>query len=381
MNRLAENYTRLLADELNERMTEWLKQRPDETLEDYNKRVNEETRAEQMKLFEREIVTRLADNLVERSELTLGSYNEAENLLSLNFETMPSIYLQVPGNELGDFADPGMLEFRNAVYGLTSEDKFELIYADVYNKKNGKTYVFDNLARQSLAYLQNDENFVPLDIIQKTNLEDLKLQEIKNGIISLAKNRNTISDNTKIDVASSVVTETDASGNKVLNYHIRFTYTVDQKFSAREDFGSGKYKTEESGAAMAMLSIMKESFGAELAKYIVEGKKLRVTVTGMADASPISGSIPYDACYGEFENEPIKTNGDLTNVSVNTKGGITTNEQLAFLRAVGVKQYIVNNVTELQKMKSEYNYQVEVAKMSGSQFRRISVEYIFVDAF
>ena len=187
MNQLSPYYTRLLADELNERMSEWLKLRPNETLDDYRKRVNDESRAEQMKLFEREIATRLADNLIDRTEVMLGSYNEKDGLLALNFDSMPNIYLNVPEQDLKDFADPGVLEFRNAVYGLNDEDRFELIYADVYNKTNGKTYVFNNLERKSLAYLESDENFVPLEIIQQSNAEELKLQEIKQGIIDLAK--------------------------------------------------------------------------------------------------------------------------------------------------------------------------------------------------
>lgn len=42
---------------------------PGETLEEYNLRVNDETRAQQMRLFEQEIATRMADNLVENQRL------------------------------------------------------------------------------------------------------------------------------------------------------------------------------------------------------------------------------------------------------------------------------------------------------------------------
>lgn len=381
MNQLSPYYTRLLADELNERMTEWLKQRPDETLDDYNRRVNDDSRAEQMKLFEREIATRLADNLIDRSEVTLGSYNDKEGLLALNFDSMPNIYLNVPEKELMDFDDPGTLEFRNAVYGLNNEDCFELIYADVYNKKNGKTYVFNNLERQSLAYLENDENFVPLEIIQQSNAEEMKLQEIKQGIIDLAKKNKKITDNTEITVSATAESAFDANGKRITNYNISFAYKIEQQFSAKEDFASGHYRIEESAAAMSMLEIVREAFTKDMAGYIVPGKQLRISITGMADASPINKAIAYDGCYGEYEDEPVYKDGNLTAMTLNKSEGVATNEQLAFLRALGVKHHIEQTIDDLKKMDCDYSYNINLASKTGGQYRRISVVFTFIDAF
>lgn len=130
---LAANYSKMLADELNARMNEWSKMRPDETVEEYKLRVNAETRVQQALLFEQEIATRMADDLVVRSSIKLGSYNLETNMLTLQFDNMPQIYLTVPEQELVDFEDTANLEFRDAIYGLTANDKFELIYANVYN--------------------------------------------------------------------------------------------------------------------------------------------------------------------------------------------------------------------------------------------------------
>lgn len=381
MNQLSPYYTRLLADELNERMSEWLKQRPNETLADYNRRVNDDSRAEQMKLFEREIATRLADNLIDRTEVTLGSYNDKEGLLALNFDTMPNIYLNVPEKEVMDFDNPGMLEFRNAVYGLTNEDCFELIYADVYNKKNGKTYVFNNLERQSLAYLENDENFVPLEIIQQSNAEEMKLQEIKQGIIDLAKRNKKITDNTEITVSATAESAFDANGKRITNYNISFAYKIEQQFSAKEDFASGHYRIEESAAAMSMLDIVREAFTKDMAGYIVPGKQLKISITGMADASPINKAIAYDGCYGEYVDEPVYKDGNLTAMTLNKSEGIATNEQLAFLRALGVKYHIEQTIDDLKKMDCDYSYKIDLASKTGGQYRRISVVFTFIDAF
>ena len=381
MSQLAPNFTKLLKDELAERMAEWEMRMPDETLEEYNIRVNDDTRKKQIRLFEEEIATRLADNLLQMSTISLGNYNAEESLLALNFDNMPSIYLNVPESELLSFTNTSNLEFRNTRYGLNEKDQFELVYADVYNKTTGKIYTFDNRERRSLAYLKTDDNFVPLDLVQLSNMEMMKLEGIKDNIVDLAKKENKISNHTNISVSSKVVSDVDANGNKILNYLVRFNYTVDPEFSVKEDFAAGKYKAEESAAAISMLRIVKTAFENDFAQYVKSGKKLRINITGMADALPINGSIAYDGCYGDFEGEPVYKNGDLGNITVTKKAGITENEQLAFLRATGVREYIKANVPSLSQMDVNYIHNIEIAKGKGGEYRRISVDFTFVDAF
>lgn len=381
MSALAPFYTRLLADELNERMNDWQKMIPGETLEEYKLRVNDETRAQQMLLFEQEIATRMADNLLGRSEVTLGNYNPESGMLTVDFNTMPSIYLNVPQEELGDFMNPGNLEFRDALYGLTPNDNFELVYANVYNKVSGKTYVFDNRNRQSLDYLRSDDRFVPLELVQQSNMEELKLQEIKEKIVTLAKQQNTISDHTNISVNARIVSDVNAGGEKIMNYQIDFAYEVEKAYSAQEDFGPGKYRAEQSGAAMSMLTIIKTAFENEFAQYVKAGKKVIVKVTGMADALPINGKIKYDGCYGDFTNEPVYKNKDLSNITVTSAEGITQNEQLAFLRAEGVRNYIDDQIPSFRQMDTDYRNHIEVTEGKGGEFRRIKIEFTFVDAF
>lgn len=126
---------------------------------------------------------------------------------------------------------------------------------------------------------------------------------------------------------------------------------------------------------------MKNSFRKDFAQYVHAGKKLRVKITGMADASPINGKITYDGCYGEYTNEPVYKDNDLSNITVTKESGVTQNDQLAFLRAVGVKDYILKNIPAFSEMNSDYNYYIEVTKEKGSEYRRISVAFTFVDAF
>ena len=71
----------------------------------------------------------------------------------------------------------------------------------------------------------------------------------------------------------------------------------------------------------------------------------------------------------------------MFSLTVTDKSGITTNEQLAFVRAAGVKTELEKAVSSLSKMDSVYEYHILVTDKVGGEYRRISVEFDFVDVF
>ncbi len=381
MTKLEPYYGKLIADQVNERMNEWLKMMPGETMEEYRARVTDESRARQRKLFEEEISTNLAGDPLAAASIALGKYDRGNGILAINFDNMPTIFLPVPEGDLAAFNNTSNLQFSDAKYGVMADDNFELIYAKIFNTENGQTYIYDNLDRVPLSFMEGDDNVVSLEILQQQMMEELKLQEIRQKVYEEAKKQNVISDHTNITVDSRVEPAYNAQGDKILNYIVKFSYQVDPDFSVTEDFGPGKYHVDESGAAQSMLKIVKEAFENDFAQYVQTGKTLRVKIYGTADASPIVRGIPYDGSYGEFENEPVFKNDQLTNISVNTRDGIKENEQLAFMRAMGVKNYLEKNVSNLSNMNSTHDFHINVAEGKGGEFRRITTEFTFVDAF
>lgn len=379
---LSPNRMKQLTDELNSRMDEWMKRMDGESLEDYNARVNEQTRAEYAKMLEMEIATRMADNLMSMSEVSLGNYNPEMGMLTLDFNNMPSIYLSVPQDQLGDFMDPGDLQFNNNKYIINANDEYELVYSEVTNTKTGQTYVFDNQERKSLDFLTSDDNFIPFAQAQASAMEEMGLENIMENVMTNAKQQAELTDHTKIDVKTRVEKDTDADGNPISNYRVSVSYTVDKEFSAKEDFASAVYKTEQSKAALAMLEVVKQALEGDLAKYVVPGKKVNIMITGMADAVPFSRTVAYDGSYGDFVNEPVYDGkGGMSNVTILKAEGMNQNEQLAFLRATGVKRYLQKNVPSLSSMDCKYETTVNVSDKAGSEYRRIGVEFVFVDAF
>ncbi len=381
INGLMPNYSKMLREEVVARMEEWSKIAPGETQEEYMARVNEDSRLLQARLFEEEIATRMADELVSKSTVTLGSYNPTDNTLTIEFDNMPPIYLTVPEKEMPNFMDVSNLEFRNPLYGVTPDDKFELVYAEVYNKSTGKSYEFNNRERKSLDYIYASDQFVPIELVRQSGMEEVKLTGIRNEVVNQAIHDNLITDHTKIDVNTNILSDTDAEGKKITNYQVNFKYTVEAGFSAKEDFPAGKYQISQSNAANSMLRIISQAFATDFAQYIKPGKKLIIKITGAADALPISGRIAYDGSFGEYVDEPYLLGNDLSTVSLTKSEGIRTNEQLAFARGAAVKNFIANNIRALDTMNTDYVYRVEVSDKKGGEYRRISVEFTFVDAF
>ena len=375
-------YGKLISKEVDAKMNEWVKMMQGESMEDYAIRVNDETRLKQQQLFAQEVATQLAGDRIAIDNPFVGEYNASSNMLSIGFNTLPSISLEVPAGEVGSFKDAKNLTFSNAVYVLNDKDEFELAYVEVRNETNNKVYIYDNIGRTRLTALSADDNFVPLEVMQQASREEVQLKEIKEAVVEEKKQDKLITENTRIDVKTEVVPGVDADGNKILNYKISYQYEVINKaFSAKEDFPSGGYDIERSNAAMSLMKIIKNAFEGDFSKYLSEGKQVKVIITGSADASPIRGRIAYGGQYGEYVDEPYYKDGNLDNITVTKSSGITSNEQLALMRAAGVKDYIEKNVTTLDNTKNDYEFHVEVAKERGGEFRKINVEFLIMDAF
>ena len=374
-------YGKIMGREVDAKMNEWVKMMQGESMEDYAIRVNDETRIKQQQLFAQEVATALAGDRISIDNPFIDGYDASNNMLNIGFKGLPSIGLEVPSSEAGDFKD-GKMKFSNAVYVLNDKDEFELAYVEVTNETTNKVYIYDNIGRTKLTALEADENFVPLEIMQQATREEAQLAEIKEQVIEEKKQDKLITDNTQINVKTEVIPGVDANGKKILNYKVGYQYEViNKEFSGKEDFPSGGYNIERSNAAMSLMKIIKNAFEGDFAKYLSEGKQVKVIITGSADAAPIRGRLAYDGRYGEFVDEPYYKDGNLDNITVTKAGGITQNEQLALMRAAGVKTYIEKNVTTLGNTKNEYEYHVEVAKERGGEFRKINVEFVIMDAF
>ena len=352
------------------RMNTWMKRMKGESKNDYLLRTSEEGIEAQRLEYRKAISTDMAGNRIS-TNANAFTYNNATETLGVSFTDMPSIRLGVPKSELGAFRNTNSLQFNNTVYDLNPGDKFEVLYTEVLNPANGKTYIYRNTREAGSV---DGEGYMPLSVAVEDMMNSTRLQQIKTNAVQEAKDKNILSDNTIITVATDVL-----PNNK--DYKVSYSYTVKEGFSATEDFAPGKYETDKSAASTALLKIVNESMSGDFAKYFKAGKSVDISYTGSADASPINGVIKYNGAYGDIKNQAVNVNGQPTTMTVTKAGGIKTNEQLSLVRAVSVKNFVHKNVKGLDNMKVNDIYNVSVSDSEGSQFRRVMVEFLFHDAF
>ena len=360
---------------VNDRMNTWMKRLKGESKDDYLLRTSED-KIEAMRLsLTNEVTTEMAGDKIANSNVSLGKYNKNAELLGVNFSDMPSITLSVPKNEITAFKKAEDLNFNKTVYGLNANDQFEVLYTEVLNANNSKTYVYNNLNRQE-AKKADTEGFVPLEVVQQEIANSLRLEQVKTNAVQQAKNEKLLTDNTTIEVAAEVVPNGDQ-----LNYKVTYKYAVKDGFSVTDDFAPGKYVAEKSPASTAMLNIIKESFAKDFAPYVKAGKSVKIIYTGSADATPINGKLTYKGEYGDINNQAVVINGKPSKLTVTKADGITSNEQLSLVRAISVKDFTYKNIPALKNMKTTDNYVIEVSPNKGSEYRRVTVEFLFENAF
>jgi WD40 repeat protein len=376
-------YGKIINQEVDKKMNEWVKMMQGESMEDYKIRVNDSTRIKQMELYTHEVTTDVAKDRISIENPFVGDYDNESSLLSINFTSLPPIEISVPASELSDFGEGSKLKFDNAVYMLNDDDEFVLAYIEVTNEVNNKVYIYDNIGRTRLETIETDLNFVPLEILQIASREETNLISVTENVLEENKQEKLITENTQINVSTEVVADVDADGNKILNYLVNYKYEViNKEFSEKEDFPPGSYDITESNAAMSLMKIIKNSFEeGDFAKYLKVGKRVKVTITGTADGSPIRGKIAYNERYGRFDAEPYYQNGELNSMTLAKATGITTNTQLAFIRAVSVKDYLANRIATLQDTQNSFVYNVEVAEERGGEYRRVHIQFTIIDAF
>ena len=112
-----------LASELNL----WMKKMPNETLEEYRLRVNEESRTAKSHELSLRFGTKMAEGVIDEPVLTLGDYNTTSGQLALHLGKMPDIFINVPSEEIGSIAaGSNKVKLKNVKYTITENDLFEV---------------------------------------------------------------------------------------------------------------------------------------------------------------------------------------------------------------------------------------------------------------
>ena len=155
-------------------------------------------------------------------------------------------------------------------------------------------------------------------------------------LLALPNNRK-LYDESKVNIKADLVSGLTNEGRAELNYRILIDYTCHNIESTTDNYPTGAYLCEQSNASMAVCEIaraMIDDLGKDAFK---SGKQVDIKIKTATDITQVS-HLDYGGEYGDFQYIAARYNGESVRISVNTATGITTNAQLAFLRAQGMRE-------------------------------------------
>lgn len=386
MTSLPPLYMSMVSEEADKLMADWVRQMDGESMEEYRIRVTDDNAARQRAMLLDQAATAIAARSIKLENPFIAEQHDSGNhTIDIKFKELNPIRIEVPEEEFDEIRT-GDLLFENPVYTLDGNDEFQLVYLEVINRTTDKTYIFDRRSYiiEEVEFDEEEESldFIPVAMIQAANMEMEALQMQTQQIMEEKRQENVITDKTEITISSEIQSDVDADGNKIYNYLLGYRYDVSEGFSYQEDFGPGKFMVTESNAALTMLEAIRSALAGDMGRYLEDAAAVDITITGTADAIPV-GRIPYDGSLGEFRETPYYAYDELASMTVTDESDIRDNEQLAFIRAAGVKKWLETEVEQLRthRDKCSYHYRTEVSNVRGGEFRRIIVQIRFRDIF
>lgn len=214
------------------------------------------------------------------------------------------------------------------------------------------------------------------------------LKELLATMISELRAQRKLTENTQVDVNAEVMPEVKKNGQVEYNMKVRYDVQVLSEHLKKlkidegtEDWPSGKYRLKDSQAALQTAGIIKSTIESKLEQYITPGTEVTVKIIGSTDASPFRNAVAYDGAFGEIKDAEYFVNGSFGYVSVNTKDGISSNEQLAYLRTLDIKNFMQKHIGAFRVANVHYEHFAEVADKVGAEYRRVAVEVTIHNAF
>lgn len=376
--RLEPAFDLLAAGMQEERMSRWNRKRANETSEAYGQRVNDSLQLKNASVRS-EVLTELGTRWRPLGKPERSEYAPEQQSYTVTIPGILPFTLKIEPGECRDFEECfSRCELRNPIYTLNERDEFGLSYLEIKDPVKDRIYYLDEQNR----HIEPRKEIVSGEIVKKIGEEEVVLRQKLKDYFDQEMAQQRISDNVKVNVEARPQEGIGEKGQPVIDYHIAYSYEVlktDKKNIG--DWAPGRYLLAESNAATATVQVIRETFEKELAGYITPDKNITIKITGSADGSPILNPIKYTGLYGDFEEDPYYLNGNMDNISISTKTGIGSNNQLAYLRTYGVRHFLENEIPALKNTDNAFEHRVFISEERGNEFRRVSIELIIHNAF
>ncbi len=240
---------------------------------------------------------------------------------------------------------------------------------------------FGTMAQQGESQLNSEYQAAIREYLKKdvANRQKSMQRSAEQMLISLP-NEEKLYDETYISIRTQLVDGEAEDGTPELNYVFDISYNCKHLEGWTDDYALGRYDWDSSNSVRAICKLTKKFIEKELDDIFRAGKRVSVKVFSTTDGTELVGTIPYDGRYGNFRYMPVTFNGEQLRLSVDTNG-ITNNCQLAYIRAQSVKDFMENNVRNLQRTVNDWQYVTRSYTDTGAYYRRSSIELTVHDAF
>ena len=241
--------------------------------------------------------------------------------------------------------------------------------------------VADTLSTESESRYNNDiHSFIIHRLGQEVKQREKMMNKAVQHYLINLPNAEKLYDETFVRINSFVQEDTTEEGRPEINYVYEIAYNCHHFEGTEDDYPSAAYTWNSSNSCRAICNITRNMIQDNLSDIFSAGTGITVTVTSTTDAAEIS-HIAYRGEYGDFRYMPAVYNDENVRISVNQKEGITTNAQLAYVRAQSVRDYLDNNVSAIKNGNTEYFYTTKCFDMTGPHYRRSSLRIVVHGAF
>ena len=229
-------------------------------------------------------------------------------------------------------------------------------------------------------YNDDIHSFIIKRLRQNTQQREKQMnKQIQQMLINLP-NAEKLYDETFVRITTGVQEDTTEEGTPEINFVYNISYNCHHFEGTEDDYPSASYLWSTSNSCRAICNLTKTMIDQELSDIFAPGKKTTITITSTTDAAEIA-HIEYKGEYGDFRYMPAIFNDENVRISVDTKDGITTNAQLAYLRAQSVRSYLKENISSLKNTDNDYHFVTRCFDMTGPHYRRSSLQIVVHGAF
>ena len=235
-------------------------------------------------------------------------------------------------------------------------------------------------AQTEHQYNDDIHSFILKRLRQTTLQREKKMnKQIQQMLVNLP-NAEKLYDETFVRITTQVVEDTTEEGSPEINFVYNISYNCHHFEGTEDDYPSGAYLWSTSNSCRAICNLTKSMIESELSDIFTAGRMTTITITSTTDAAEIQ-HIDYKGEFGDLRYMPAVFNDENVRISVDQKDGITTNAQLAYLRARSVQSFLDEQVGVLKRSQNEYRFVTRCFDMTGPHYRRSSLQIVVHGAF